>query len=83
VLLASLESSANTLQGAVSSYVDTNNATEISRWIMMLSDKACGDEIKVMLSQAVLDNAINDNNTFKLLIVIWACMQLRNLMDLV
>jgi MFS family permease len=68
---------AGLLQGAVSAFVDKNDGSPLARWIMSLPSEIADDSLKLMLTGAVMDKTLALQNSFRLLVVLWASRLLR------
>jgi len=69
---------ADTMHKAVSEYIVKKNGVELSRWIFELPDCDGGHIVKLVLSEAVLDDELSANDCLRLLISHWSANQLRS-----
>jgi hypothetical protein len=72
----SRDTQAALLQEAVSAYIEKNEADMLAHWILMLPPEIAGDALQLMLSGAVMDKTLVQQDSFRLLIVLWASRQL-------
>jgi len=75
--LAESSSQAKSLQAAVTSYTKDFNGARFSRWILELPDEIAGTLVKVILSEAVLDDELISHDRLRLLIAHFAARGLR------
>jgi hypothetical protein len=75
--LAESGSQAKSLQIAVAAYAKDLNGVRLSRWILELPDEIAGTLVKVILSEAVLDDELISYDRLRLLISHWAARELR------
>jgi hypothetical protein len=66
------------LQGAVSAYIEKNDGGLLARWILSLPPEIAGDTLQLMMSGAVMDKTLVEQDCFKLLAVLWASRQLHS-----
>jgi hypothetical protein len=69
---------ADTIHKAVSEYMLKKNGTELSRWIFDFPDCNGGHIVRLVLSEAVLDDELSANDCLRLLISHWSAYQLRS-----
>jgi HEAT repeat protein len=71
---------ADTIHKAVNEYIVKKNGVELSRWIFELPDEYCagGGIVRLVLSEAVLDDELSANECLRLLISHWSANQLRS-----
>jgi hypothetical protein len=75
--LAESSSQAKSLQAAVASFAKDLNGARFSRWILELPDEITGTLVKVILSEAVLDDELISHDRLRLLIAHFAARELR------
>jgi MFS family permease len=75
--LAESSSQAKNLQAAVTSFTKDLNGARFSRWILELPDEIAGTLVKVILSEAVLDDELISYDRLRLLIAHFAARVLR------
>jgi HEAT repeat protein len=68
---------AKALQGAVAAYMLELNGVPLSRWIMELSLEEDSSIAQIILAEAALDDELSNHDRLRLLIVQWACHELR------
>ncbi|MDR2729894.1 MAG: MFS transporter [Treponema sp.] len=68
---------ADTIHKAVNEYIMNKNGAELSRWIFELPDEYGGGIVRLVLSEAVLDDELSANECLCLLISHWSAYQLR------
>jgi uncharacterized glyoxalase superfamily protein PhnB len=68
---------AKTLQTAVSAYVRDHTGALLSRWIQELPDEIADMQVKIILSEAVLDDELVILRRLQLLIAHWSARELR------
>jgi hypothetical protein len=68
---------AKNIQAAVSAYIREKNGSLLSRWILELPDEQCSTVVKVVLSEAALDDDLSSLTRLQLLIVHWSAHVLR------
>jgi MFS family permease len=68
---------ASLLQEAVSAYVEKDDGGPLSRWILSLPPQIAGETLQLMLTGAVMDKTLAQQDSFRLLIALWASRQLR------
>jgi MFS family permease len=65
------------IQAAASAYIDKNEGGPLAHWILSLPSDIADETLQLMLAGAVMDKTLMNQNSFKLLIVLWASRQLR------
>jgi HEAT repeat protein len=75
--LALISNHAKNIQPAVSAYIREKNGAALSRWILELPDEQCSTVVKVVLSEAALDDDLSSLTRLQLLIIHWAAHVLR------
>jgi MFS family permease len=76
--LAAGSAQAKALQGAVSAYSRDAKGALLSRWILELPEDLCDPIVRVVLSEAVLDDELSGYGRLRLLISHWAARKLRD-----
>jgi HEAT repeat protein len=79
--LAAGNAQAKSLEGAVSAYGRESQGALLSRWIWELPEGLCGPIVRVVLSEAVLDDELSTYGQLRLLISHWAARKLREWAD--
>jgi HEAT repeat protein len=74
---ASLAGQAKALQGAVAAYVRESKGGALSRWILRLPQELSDHTVRIVLSEAILDDELNSYDRLRLLVVHWAARELR------
>jgi MFS family permease len=75
--LVEIDKQAKGLQGAVSAYVQDHNGALLSQWILKLPEEIADMFVKVILSEAVLDDELVSFHRLQLLTTHWSAQQLR------
>ena len=75
--IARLCEHAESIQAAASAYVIDKNGAALCRWILELPDELCDVVVRVVLSEAVLDEDLRSYDRLRLLITHWAARTLR------
>ncbi|MDR2247570.1 MAG: MFS transporter [Treponema sp.] len=68
---------AKSLQTAVSAYVRDHKGALLSRWILELPDEIADMPVKIVISEAVLDDEFVSHRRLQLLIAHWVARELR------
>ena len=68
---------AKALLPAVTAFIKDSNGSLLARWILELPDELTHTVVRVVLSEAVLDNELSCHRRLRLLIVHWAAHELR------
>ena len=76
-----LHHQAKSIQSAVTEYVRNSDGSAFSRWISEMPDELAGMDVKLILSEAVLDSDLAKLNRLQLLIICWATQKLRRWTD--
>ncbi|MDR0638972.1 MAG: MFS transporter [Spirochaetaceae bacterium] len=68
---------AGLLQGAVAAFVDKHDGGPFARWILSIPSTVADESLKLMLTGAIMDKTLIQQNSFRLLAVLWAARLLR------
>ena len=68
---------ADTLEDAVSAYVDRSEGAPLARWVLSVPPEIAEESTAFLLSSAIMDETLLTQDSFRLLAVLWAARRLR------
>jgi hypothetical protein len=63
----------------VDDYVNSGDTVHFAQWMLRVPSRHCGMAVKLVLSSAVMEVRLSEQDRFRLLAVLWCCAQLRTL----
>ncbi|MCL2878941.1 MAG: MFS transporter, partial [Treponema sp.] len=74
---ADIAAHAKSMEAAVKAYINDMNGQPLSAWIGSLPEEICRENVRTILSGAVLEEELAEHKRLHLLIVHWAAHELR------
>jgi hypothetical protein len=70
---------ARDFESAIAAYVESSDSAHLAKWILREPSRHCGMAVKLILASSVMEARLDEQDRFRLLVVLWACVQLRTL----